>query len=149
MAELVIRKMRLEDVPQVACLEKEAFSRPWSAQALKESLVRPEYVFLTAVEQEKVIGYCGAQAVLGEAVITNIAVFQARRGEGAGAKLLDALVEKLKERGVLLIHLEVRAGNHRAIGLYRSRGFREAGLRKNFYSCPKEDGVLMTLKIHL
>lgn len=60
--------------------EKEAFSRPWSAQALKESLVRPEYVFLTAVEQEKVIGYCGAQAVLGEADITNITVFRRAGG---------------------------------------------------------------------
>ena len=44
--ELVkIRKMTLEDVKEVAQLEKELFSSPWSQKSLEESLKRSEYRF--------------------------------------------------------------------------------------------------------
>jgi len=40
--------------------------------------------------------------------------------------------------------LEVRASNSAAIKLYDLLGFKKAGIRKNFYSAPKEDALIMT-----
>ena len=41
--------------------------------------------------------------------------------------------------------LEVRASNAPALALYEGAGFRRVGVRKNFYTAPAEDAVLMTL----
>ena len=49
-----------------------------------------------------------------------------------------------EERGITMIHLEVRAGNETAIRLYERQGFVRDGLRKGYYTDPTEDAVLMT-----
>ena len=38
----------------------------------------------------------------------------------------------------------MRASNEPAIALYRKHGFEEAGRRKDYYTKPKEDAVIMT-----
>jgi len=38
----------------------------------------------------------------------------------------------------------VRPGNIAAVSLYRSRGYQEAGRRRDFYRSPREDALLMT-----
>ena len=43
------------------------------------------------------------------------------------------------------VTLEARASNEPAIALYESAGFRQVGVRRNFYTAPTEDAVLMTL----
>ena len=48
------------------------------------------------------------------------------------------------EKGLAFITLEVRASNAAAIALYEDAGFRPVGTRRNFYTAPQEDAVLMT-----
>ena len=64
---------------------------------------------------------------------------------GAGEALLNELKLKCLEKGLAFITLEVRAGNHPAINLYKKLGYEEVGRRKNYYVNPSEDAVLMTL----
>ena len=45
----------------------------------------------------------------------------------------------------LIITLEVRTSNLPAIAMYRSLGFTEAGVRRNFYTEPREDALIFTL----
>ena len=47
--------------------------------------------------------------------------------------------------GGVFITLEVRSSNVPAIALYRSLGFTEVGVRRNFYTEPREDAVIFTL----
>ena len=42
------------------------------------------------------------------------------------------------------ISLEVRKSNEPAIALYKSFGFEQNGLRKNYYKNPTEDALIMT-----
>ena len=138
-----IRPMTEEDIPQVALLESACFSEPWSEKGLLDSL-REGARFWVAVIGSKVLGYMGATTVLDEAYVTNVAVFPQYRGYGIGRALIDTASDFCRNGDFAFLTLEVRESNKRAISLYSSADFRESGKRKNFYSNPSEDAVLMT-----
>lgn len=140
---LTVEKMSAEHIPQIALLEKRCFSQPWSEAALSEELANENSHFLVAVSDE-VAGYIGVQEICGEAYITNVAVFENYRKSGVGRALLRAACDGAKNRNCEFITLEVRESNVPAIALYESEGFEKAGLRKNFYSSPTENGVIYT-----
>ena len=141
--EFTLIKMSAEHIGQIASLEKECFSEPWSEKALSEELANENSHFLVAVSDE-VLGYIGVQEICGEAYITNAAVFGKYRKCGIGRALISAACEGAKGRGCEFITLEVRESNSPAISLYESEGFDKAGIRKNFYSAPTENGVIYT-----
>ena len=53
------------------------------------------------------------------------------------------LTKLLGKRGMKHIFLEVRVSNIAAQAMYRRLGFTAVGLRKQFYSDPLEDGLIM------
>ena len=130
-------------IDAVADLETECFSQPWSANALREELDNENSHFLVALADE-VAGYIGVQEICGEAYITNVAVFENCRKKGIGRELIRAACDGAKSRGCEFITLEVRQSNAAAITLYESEGFEVAGVRKNFYSHPTENGIIYT-----
>ena len=138
-----IVKMSSEHIPCISLLEKECFSSPWSENALFEELKNENSYFLVAFS-DTVLGYIGVQEICGEAYITNVAVFGKYRKHGIGKKLLQAAADGAKERECDFITLEVRESNKAAISLYESENFKLAGIRKNFYSSPTENGVIYT-----
>ncbi len=141
--DFTIEKMNMNHIPEIALLEKECFSQPWSENALADELKNEGSHFLVAVCDE-VMGYIGVQEICGEAYITNVAVFDKYRKLGIGRALLRAAADGAKSRNCEFITLEVRESNHPAIALYESEGFEKAGIRKNFYSSPTENGVIYT-----
>lgn len=141
--EFTLKKMEAEYIGQIASLEKECFSEPWSENALSEELENENSHFLVAVS-DAVMGYVGVQEICGEAYITNVAVFGKYRKLGIGRALLKAACDGAKSRNCEFITLEVRESNIPAITLYESEGFEKAGIRKNFYSAPTENGVIYT-----
>lgn len=138
-----IEKMNMAHIPRIAILEKECFSQPWSENALADELKNENSHFLVAVSDE-VMGYIGVQEICGEAYITNVAVFGNCRNLGIGRALLKAACSGAESRKCEFITLEVRESNLPAIALYESEGFEKAGIRKNFYSSPTENGVIYT-----
>lgn len=141
--EFTLKKMNEHHIQQIAELEKECFSEPWSENSLREELKNDNSHFLVA-EADKVTGYIGVQEICGEAYITNVAVFKEFRKSGVGRALLRAACDGAKSRNCEFITLEVRESNHPAIVLYESEGFEKAGTRKNFYSSPTENGIIYT-----
>ena len=57
--------------------------------------------------------------------------------------LLQGLMDKLKEKGIQTLWLEVRESNP-ARFLYEKLGFSQVGRRRNFYENPREDAFIMT-----
>lgn len=144
MKAVTISPMREDDVCAVAMLERECFSSPWSEQSIAEELSNPPAHFLCARQGERVVGYIGVQEIVGEAYITNVAVTADCRRQGIAEKLLESAESGARERGCVMITLEVRSSNSAAKSLYFKRGFKAVGTRKNFYSSPKEDADIMT-----
>lgn len=142
--DIKILPMDETHLKDLALLEKQCFSTPWSENALKAELEKENSRFFVAITKNEVSGYVGANNVLGELYIDNIAVFYNYRGFGIGEALLRHLIDVAKAENCSLITLEVRVSNTPARNLYEKLGFKNVGLRKNFYEQPKEDAVIYT-----
>ena len=143
MDNIFVRIMTKEDIEQVVLIEEEAFSSPWSAKGFEESLELKYSRFYVAVVNEEVAGYVGTYFMGDEVDITNIAVEQMYRRRGLADKLIEAVLEYSKSVEATAINLEVRPSNTPARSLYKKYGFEELGIRKNFYTKPVEDGIIM------
>lgn len=142
-----IRRMTMDDTVQVAALEEIVFSEPWSLADFQKEAETPDHCYLAAFDKNgALLGYCGCWEVAGEGQIYNVAVREESRGLGIGKVLLTELLRQETERGIREFTLEVRADNEPAIRLYHSLGFEDAGIRKNFYTKPTADALIMWRK---
>ena len=140
---MMIVKMNLSHVPQVAKLEKLCFSDPWSEKSVASELENELAHWLVAVEGDRVAGYVGSQTVCGETDMMNVAVHPDFRRQGIAEALVKGLVADLKEMGSRCLTLEVRASNIPAQKLYEKLGFAQVGKRPKYYRNPKEDALIL------
>lgn len=134
-----------EDAKELAELDAEVFSTPWSEKAFIDEFGNDIAVYYVARENGKIIGYAGFWHVADEGDITNVAVLPECRRKGVATALVGELVKEAKKRSLALLTLEVRCSNTAAIALYESFGFKIIGKRKRYYTNPTEDAHIMTL----
>ena len=128
----------------VADLEKLCFTTPWNEAMLEEELYNDTASFIVAQgENGEVLGYAGLHVILDEGYIDNVAVRPEYRRQGIADQLLDVFC-RFGEAHLRFLTLEVRPSNAAAVALYEKHGFREAGRRKNYYTDPTEDALLLT-----
>lgn len=144
LTEIRIHPMTERDVSGIAEIERECFSEPWSEEGIRSELRNENARFYVAEFMGGIAGYLGMHIVLDECYIANIAVKEKFRRKGIADKLLSLGEERAKEEGCAFITLEVRVSNEKAIALYKKRGYNEMGERKNFYSSPTENALIMT-----
>ncbi len=137
------KKMAAAHVPGVAELEKICFQDPWSENSVASELQNPLSLWLVAVDGQTVVGYIGSQSVQSESDMMNVAVHPDYRRQGIAEALVELLILELSEKGSHALMLEVRVSNDPAIALYEKLGFRQVGLRKNYYRNPREDARIM------
>lgn len=134
-------------LPQIAALERQCFSAPWTEDMLAEELFNPQASFIVAQGPEgEVLGYAGLHVVLDEGYIANVAVRPDHRQQGIASALLDVFLRFSRANGLAFLTLEVRASNDPAIRLYLKHGFAQVGRRRGYYTRPEEDAILMTLE---
>lgn len=139
-----IRLMKECEIAQIARLEREIFTDAWTKQGIEDTYRQPQTLVIVAEENGAVQGYCIVYYVLDEAEIARIAVSEKRRGRGTGGRILEKTEECCRKKGVERLLLDVREGNGTARKFYQKHGFREDGIRKNFYAAPVEHAVLMS-----
>ena len=122
----------MQNVFQLAKIEKECFGRDaWSIQALIGEF-NNSFSHVFACEKDgKIVGY--ACVTYEEAQMCNVAVLPRHRREGIATDLMDTVAKFAKESGCTRAELEVNVKNLPAIELYRKCGYKEEGIRKNFY----------------
>lgn len=138
----MIERLQDKHLEGVAALETLCFSAPWSKDSLAFLLQDGNFGFVWTVDDSPV-AYAGLVRAVDEGDITNVATHPDHRGRGYAKAVLSALLAEAKAVGLVRLFLEVRASNAPALALYRSLGFRECGRRKNFYTLPREDALLM------
>ncbi len=116
----------------------------WSAESFKSETEKDNGIVLYAVENDIVTGLICGYFAADEADITSIAVAPEYRRQGIAAKLMHEFLGTLPDI-TKCIFLEVRESNSAAIGLYEKFGFKKLSIRKNFYSFPDENAVVMQL----
>lgn len=136
----LIKRMEKEDIDGVFNIENECFSHPWSKEDLEKQLDLDTSVFLVAKENNDIVGYMGVQIFSGEGYVTNVATLPEFRRMGVAR----ALIQEVLKHEMEFLTLEVRESNTPAINLYAKFGFKNMGIRPNFYRDPIENAIIMT-----
>ena len=89
-------------------------------------------IFLAELNQSVVIGKVHLEVQNGVGGIYGLGVLPGYRGKGFGRDILMKAVEKLKEKQVQQVMLQVSVKNKNALGLYQSCGFKETSTMDYF-----------------
>lgn len=141
---MIIENMREEHLCGVQKVEESCFTHPWSKESFESELRKAESFKFVALENGEVIGFAILETVLDEGNLLDIAVDKNHRRKGVARLLFDNMLMVAKEKELSFITLEVRSSSAPAISLYEAMGFEKVGTRKNYYSKPIEDALLMT-----
>ena len=135
--------MTLEDLEQMKNTLYSDFDNFWSYNVLKQELENKNTTYIVAKENDEIIGFAGLSTCLDEATLNNIVVKKSHRNRGIGGELLEALIELCSELRMKTFTLEVDTENEPAIHLYEKFGFKNLGIRKNYYNNSR-DAFIMT-----
>jgi ribosomal-protein-alanine N-acetyltransferase len=147
-----LRRMRTEDIPRVVDIEKDGFKHPWSAELLRRELHHDWSVALVAAEPgvdgpSAVVGFIVFWLVHDEVHVLNVAVAASARRRGVARILMDEAASRGRTARARLVTLEVRRSNEPALALYRALGYRQVGVRPNYYVDEGEDAIVMVLDL--
>jgi len=143
-----LRRMVRDDLPEVLGIEHRSFSNPWPQSTFEGEIQNIGLSFpLVALDEKmgQIAGYCIYWVIRDEVQINNVAVHPDYRRRRVAEDMLRGIFAGLEKQGIHSVLLEVRAGNAPARSLYDKLGFRVIGRRKDYYSHPTEDAVVMEL----
>jgi ribosomal-protein-alanine N-acetyltransferase len=144
----MIRKMALEDLDTIMILESQLFSCPWTIENYRFELTENPYSHYVVLDEKGIKAYLGLWVNDGALQITTLGVDTAVQNRGYGKALVQYAIDYAESINASVITLEVRISNQIAIQLYESFGFKKAALRKQYYSHPDEDAILMMKQLY-
>ena len=138
-----------DDLEAVIAVEQSVYGHPWTVGNFKDALASG-YQAQRLLAGDTLIGYFVAMQVVDEVHLLNITVSLNYRSQGWAKLMLDALAVWSRGQGCAWLWLEVRESNHRAIQVYRNHGFKQVGLRKDYYPVGRglrEAALVMSQKL--
>ncbi len=149
--EIIVRPMQEADLNEVHAIELLAHPDPWKYELLRGEFQNTKYHHHFVAEhtvKNKIVGYCFCWGWKGvDLTLSNIAVHIDTRRRGIGALLMEKAINTAKQNQCISVILEVRESNRPAIAMYERFGFEVVGRRKNYYTSPQEDGLIMRLPV--
>jgi ribosomal-protein-alanine acetyltransferase len=142
---ILCRYAENEDVFDILALDKENFSNNFEEEFYLEYIKNQRVI--VAENEKNVIGYILFNQILDEAEIYKIVVLKDFRKKQIAFKIFEFLLNELKKNNVKKIFLEVRKSNIPAINLYIKCGFIEIREIVEYYSNPKENGIMMLKEV--
>lgn len=144
--------LRAEDAGRMSRLHMRCFDDPWSAVSFRGLLLDTSILTLGVERDGDLVAFVMAQTIAGESDILTVATDPDLRRQGLATTLIGALINRLGERGVSRITLDVAEDNAPARALYRGFGFTEDGRRPRYYTAGRDvpvDAVLMSRNMGL
>jgi ribosomal-protein-alanine N-acetyltransferase len=140
-----------EPLAAVADLQRQSFSRPWSAEQISAELRESTVARLYVLEWESrapgtaltLAAYCACWLIIDELHINSLAVSPGLRRQGLARSLLLGVFDDVLGSGAASATLEVRRSNTAALALYGGLGFRVDGVRADYYEAPREDALVL------
>jgi [ribosomal protein S18]-alanine N-acetyltransferase len=145
--QLEIRRLTIQDLSAVMLIEPIAFgTHHWSQQSFENELSNPIGYYFAGIDRNsnELVGYSGFWLIdEDEAHITILAVHPSFRRQYVGERLLINNILEARSRGARRMTLEVRVSNQQAQNLYQKYGFKNSGMRRNYYQDNSEDALVL------
>lgn len=141
-----------EDAESILTIQRLCYNgeTPWTRRAIMHEIRYNKNAFYIVVYDGQVpAAFLGAWFVNKEAHITNIATAPAYQNKGIASYLLTELTHMAYSEEIEKVTLEVRVSNLTAQSLYRTLGFLEGDIKKNYYANNQEDALEMKLALDL
>jgi ribosomal-protein-alanine N-acetyltransferase len=164
-AELSFLPMQVNDLDQVLEIESLSHVHPWTKGNFSDSLSAGHWAYCIRPELSKAVSgsyldpavlwaYCILFPAVDELHLLNITVAPKLRKLGLGKRIMQAIEGVSAQQNIPRILLEVRPSNVQALALYRSLGYEQIGVRKNYYpgnpnTGLREDALVMAKSIKL
>lgn len=132
--------MQQDDLPAIVAIEELCFPDPWPMEAFALTQSCLNYV---AEQGGSLVAYLMCIVAADECMIANFATHPHHQRQGIASRLLAQLLQEAPDMGVKSVYLDVRRSNDVARALYQKHGFDYLGVRKNYYSKPSEDAMVM------
>lgn len=142
------KPLREEDLARVAAIEAGVYVFPWSVGNFRDSLFAG-YECTGCWVRGELVAYAIVMSALDEAHILNIAVASEWQGRGIGSLFMRWLIESARKRALEMMYLEVRPSNSVGRHLYHRFGFKQLGLRRDYYPAVtgREDALFLGLSL--
>ena len=144
---MVVRAASEADIPRILEIERDAIAPPWTHGSLLSEIYSVDSFFALAVVTDGISGFIVLRRAADEGELLQIAVDTAGRRQGVADALMAAALDWARDADIGSVYLEVRKSNEAALSLYKKHGFAYAGARKNYYTDPTEDAVIMALQL--
>lgn len=144
----MMRPMTQADVDEVLRIELAVQAYPWTRGNFVDVLTNC-YECRVDEDGAGICGYAILMPVLEEAELLNMAVAAGQQRKGLGRAILREMLETARKKNMRRVFLEVRPFNAAAIALYRSAGFNEIGVRRDYYNntSGSEDALVMACEL--
>lgn len=144
------RTMRNSDLDLVVQNEAAAYEHPWTKRIFIDCL-RAGYQCWVLANKQQIVAHGVMSVAVGECHLLTLCVNPEYQRLGHGRKLFMLLLDRAAKMDARECFLEVRASNAGAIQLYRSLGFTQIGVRKNYYPGHqgREDALILSRNLPL
>ena len=139
---IVVEPFSINHIEDVTSIHSQVLDG-WSMKGLIGDLANEATESYVATYEGRAVAFCSFIATE-DAELVFICTHPVCRRQGIGEKLLRESIMALPKT-VNSIVLEVRSQNEPAIKMYEKMGFVTLGKRKNFYSFPEDDAIVMEL----
>ena len=152
MPEVSFRRVCEKDIETIAAIERDVYAFPWTPGNFRDALLAG-YRFWgcwhASAQGEELIGYAIIMLAVDEAHLLNIAVKREWQSRGIGRHMLHFSMEEARKHECVMLYLEVRPSNTSAIKLYESTGFRQWGVRRDYYPAHegREDALFLGVEL--
>jgi ribosomal-protein-alanine acetyltransferase len=147
--KIEVVQMSVDNIEAVMKIQQEGNLSYWSFEDYKDEISRKNSFSIAAKIDDYVVGFLVARFISEDycAELYNIGVGLNFRRRKIGNSLLESFIKNCRDKNLEKIFLEVRESNQTAIEFYLKNEFRVLSNRKNFYTNPTENAILMELKL--
>ena len=148
LGKITFREMTAADLDDVMAVEFLSYAFPWS-RGIFQDCIRARYDCRLICVEGEIVGHAIMSAAAGEAHLLNICVRRDLQGNGLGRLFVRQVIKRAEILGAGSLFLEVRPSNKIAVALYESLGFKQIGVRKDYYPSDigREDALIYAFEV--
>ena len=147
-ATLEFVEMQPAHLPDVLRNETRSYAFPWTNGIFTDCLKGAQECWVASY-RGTVVGHAVFTVAVGDAHLLNLCIGRDQQGSGYGRQFMAFILQHCRALGASDLYLEVRPSNWSANALYESLGFREIGVRKEYYPAQlgREDARVLALAL--
>ncbi|MEG0842288.1 MAG: ribosomal protein S18-alanine N-acetyltransferase [Erysipelotrichaceae bacterium] len=146
----MIEQMQEKDLIEVTSLEDQVLHGRWDYDQFLYELQQNEFAHLNVIRNdEELIGFIDYWITFEVCQLASLAIHPKFQRLGYARAFMQDMEIKAANEKCESVQLEVRITNDKAINFYKSLGYFQINIRKNYYGDTHEDAIVMAKSLEV